>query len=289
MRLMKIESMPSRPINPKVVSAMNMLRKWSAITLACVIAASMVLLAGCAEKSDQSQSEYADEAFIQSLAKGYEARDTLVGQSSKAEKSAEYYEKLVDAELEQVEQYQSAQFSDSKLQENAIAYINALKDQRAAAELYATDNSKYKQDWQNAYDKRTALLKTFVDNYGFAVSPEHQDSLDKLVSHGKKVERDNNQKEAIESLASSINLEFTERYSTFVGQATATNNTGYDFDYIAFDVELFDSSGVKVETASLYANHWLDGETIALDCYTSIKELPSTVKVIPSNYKVADA
>lgn len=163
---------------------MNMLRKWSAITLACVIAASMVLLAGCAEKSDQSQSEYADEAFIQSLAKGYEARDTLVGQSSKTDKSAEYYEKLVDAELEQVEQYQSAQFSDSKLQENAIAYINALKDQRAAAELYATDNSKYKQDWQKAYDKRTSLLKTFVDDYGLTVSADHQDSLDKLVSHG---------------------------------------------------------------------------------------------------------
>ena len=251
---------------------MNMLRKWSAIILACVIAASMVLLAGCAEKSDQSQSEYADEAFIQSLAKGYEARDTLVGQSSKAEKSAEYYEKLVDAELEQVEQYQSAQFSDSKLQESAIAYINALKDQRAAAELYATDNSKYKQDWQKAYDKRTALLKTFVDDYGLTVSADHQDSLDKLVSHGKKVKRDNDQKEAIESLASSINLEFTEQYSTFIGKTTAT----------------FDSNGIKVETTSLYASHWLDGETIALDCYTSIMEPPSTVKVIPSNYKVAD-
>ena len=58
--------------------------------------------------------------------------------------------------------------------------------------------------------------------------------------------------------------------SMFIGKTTATNNTGYDFDYINFDVELFDSSGVKVETASLYANHWLDGETIALDCYTSI-------------------
>ena len=53
-------------------------------------------------------------------------------------------------------------------------------------------------------------------------------------------------------------------------------------------MELFDSNGIKVETTSLYANHWLDGETIALDCYTSIKEPPSTVKVIPSNYKVAD-
>ncbi len=143
-------------------------------------------------------------------------------------------------------------------------------------------------EWQKAYDKRTSLLKTFVDDYGLTVSADHQGSLDKLVSHGKKVERDNDQKEAIESLASSINLEFTERYSTFVGQATATNNTGYDFDYINFDVELFDSNGIKVETTSLYANHWLDGETIALDCYTSIKEPPSTVKVIPSNYKVAD-
>lgn len=268
---------------------MNMFRKWSAVILACVLAAGMVLFVGCAEQGDQNQSEYADEAFIQSLAKGYEARDTLVEQSSKADKSAEYYEKLVDAELEQVEQYQSAQFSDSKLQENAIAYINALKDQRAAAELYATDNSKYKQDWQKAYDKRTSLLKTFVDDYGLTVSADHQDSLDKLVSHGKKVERDNDQKEAVESLASSITLEFTERYSTYVGQTTATNNTGYSFDYINFNVELFDSSGVKVETASLYASHWLDGETIALDCYTSIKEPPATVKIIPSNYKIADA
>ena len=102
------------------------------------------------------------------------------------------------------------------------------------------------------------------------------------------MERDNDQKEAIESLASSISLEFTEQYSTFIGKTTATNNTGYDFDYINFDVELFDSNGIKVETTSLYANHWLDGETIALDCYTSIKEPPSTVKVIPGNYKVAD-
>ena len=49
--------MPSRPINPKVVSAMNMLRKWSAITLACVIAASMVLLAGCARRYEQDMKK----------------------------------------------------------------------------------------------------------------------------------------------------------------------------------------------------------------------------------------
>lgn len=260
-----------------------------AAALACALAACAAMFAGCAEQNGQDQPQYADEAFMQSLAKGYEARDALVEKSTKTDKSTEYYEKLVDAELNQVEKYQSSQFEDSKLQENAIAYINSLKDQREAAELCATDNEKFQQDWQKAYDKRATLLKTFVDEYGLTVSSSCQDSLDKLVSHGKKVERDNNEKAAVESLAGTINLEFTEQYSTFTGQATVSNNTGYDFDYINFKVELFDANGVKVETTGLYANHWLNGETIVLNCYTSQKEAPATVKIVADGYEIADA
>lgn len=138
-------------------------------------------------------------------------------------------------------------------------------------------------------DKRTALLKTFVDDYGLTVSSSCQNDLDRLVSRGKKVERETSQKAAVESLASAVNLEFSEQYSSVVGKATVTNNTGYDFDYVGFNVELFDSNGVKVETTSLYANHWLNGETVVLDCYASIKDLPASVKVIADNYQVADA
>ena len=260
-----------------------------AAALVCVLAASVALLGGCAEKGGQGQPEYADDSFVQSVAKGFEARAALAEKTAKSSQSEEYYKKLVDAELEQVEQYQSAQFEDSKLQENAISYINSLKDQRSAAESYATDNDKFQQDWQKAYDKRTALLRTFVDDYGLTVSSACQEDLDRLVSHGKKVERETNQKAAVESLANSINLEFAEQYSSVVGKATVTNGTGYDFDYISFDVELFDANGVKVETANLYASHWLNGETVALDCYASLKELPASVKVIVDSYRVADA
>ena len=266
------------------------IKRTLAAALACVLAACVALLVGCAaQQSSQEQPQYSDEAFMQWLAKGYEARDALAGKTPKADKSAEYYEKLVDAELGQVEKYQGSQFEDSKLQESAIAYINSLKDQRAAAELYSTDNDQFKKDWQKAYDKRTALLKTFVGDYGLTVSASCQDSLDKLVSHGKKVERDSSEKAAVESLASSIDLEFSEKYSSVSGQATVANNTGYDFDYVNFNVELFDESGVKVETASLYATHWLNGETIVLNCYTSQKEVPASVKVVADSYKVADA
>ena len=126
----------------------SILKKCSLLSLFAA-AACALLLVGCAGgNGNQGETEYADDAFIASLAKGYEARDTLIEQSAKEKGSVEYYEKLVDAELNQVEQYQTAQFQDSKLQETAIAYINALKDQRVAAGLYSTDNDQYKKDWQ---------------------------------------------------------------------------------------------------------------------------------------------
>ena len=132
-----------------------------------------------------------------------------------------------------------------------------MKDQRVAAGLYSTDNDQYKKDWQKAYDKRTELLCVFVEDYGLTVSGPHQDSLDALVSHGKKVTRDNSEKAAIESLAASIVPEFTQEYSSYTGKATVTNNTGFDFDSISFEVELFDASNVKIETAYMSASHWL--------------------------------
>ena len=64
--------------------------------------------------------------------------------------------------------------------------------------------------------------------------------------------------------------------------------TGPD-GYINFKVELFDANGVKVETTGLYANHWLNGETIVLNCYTSQKEAPATVKIVADGYEIADA
>ncbi len=256
---------------------------------ACALIASATLLTACAGNSGRDQTGYADDSFMQSLAKGFEARDALAENSTKSSNSEKYYEMLVDAELAQVEQYQNAQFESSKLQESAIAYINSLKDQRTAAESYSTDNDKFQQEWQRAYDKRTSLLKTFVDDYGLTVSSSCQDDLNKLVGHGKKVERETNQKAAAESLANKINLEFTEQYSSVTGKATVTNDTGYDFDYISFSVEMFDQGGVKVETSSLYANHWLAGETIVLNCYASLKELPASVKVVSNTYQVADA
>ncbi len=262
-------------------------KTFTAILISALVA-NAVFLAGCSTGESQNQVESADSGFIQSVAKGFEARDALTEKSSKANTSEEYYKKLVDAELEQVERYQDAQFADDKLREDAIAYIDSLKDQRSAAESYSTDNDKFQQDWQKAYDKRTTLLKVFVDDYGLTVSSGCQEDLDRLVSHGKKVEREANQKLAAESLAKAINLEFVEQYSSIAGKATVTNSTGYDFDYISFNVELFDANGVKVDTSSLYANHWLDGETIVLDCYTSLKELPASVKVIADYYQVSD-
>ena len=46
-------------------------------------------------------------------------------------------------------------------------------------------------------------------------------------------------------------------------------NTSSDFDYVNFNVKLFDESGIKMKKTNLCATHWLDSETIASNCYTA--------------------
>lgn len=268
------------------------MRKGTVKTLALVAVTALVVsaLVGCGnQSSSSSEPQYADGEFIQSVAKGFEARSALIEKAKPSDASSNYYESLVAAELKEVEGYQSAAFEDGKLQEYAISYINALKDQKEAASFYSSDNEKYQEDWSKAYDKRSTLLQVFVENYGLSVSSSCQDALNDLVSHGKKVTRDANEKNAIEALANSIDLELTKEYSHYMGKATVTNSTEYDFDSISFNVEVFDSSNVKIDAATMYANHWLAGETIVLDCYISPANggEPETLKIVPSYYTIA--
>lgn len=56
-------------------------------------------------------------------------------------------------------------------------------------------------------------------------------------------------------------------------------NTSSDFDYVNFNVKLFDESSIKMKKTNLCATHWLDSETIASNCYTAPKEIPASAKV----------
>ena len=85
-------------------------------------------LFGCSSSSTE-EVHYADQDFIQSMSKGLEARWALTDQKNPDEtETIKDMQSYIQAELDQLTQYESATFEDTKLQEQALRYINVLKD-----------------------------------------------------------------------------------------------------------------------------------------------------------------
>ena len=255
--------------------------------LACALAAALAMaaLAGCSGSQAQN-SEPADSAFMASLSKGLETRFDLVAKMDKTGKSSEAITQCVQAELNALSDYTSATFEDTKLQQVAITYINLLYDQLEAAKLYDDDSDGYVTAWRKASSARSILLAQFVSDWGLSVSKDHEKALNELVSSGKSAAREADRDQKVNDLAASIELSFTKDYSV-KGTATVKNDTGLDFDNIWLSVEIFDDSGVKTTTSSLSASHWLDGETIVMDCYVRGSEIPANYKIVVENYTIA--
>jgi hypothetical protein len=50
--------------------------------------------------------------------------------------------------------------------------------------------------WDETYDKRTAVIKKFVDKYDLKVSDKYADTLKELVDNGKAAQAQNDEKDA---------------------------------------------------------------------------------------------
>lgn len=102
------------------------------------------------------------------------------------------------------------QFKDSKLQEQIIAYLNSLDDQLSVVKKYSNTSAEYTNAWNEVYDKRSTILKTFVDKYGLKVDSKYQDTLDDLVRNGNSVQEKNETDQVINNLVSLAQFDRTE-------------------------------------------------------------------------------
>ena len=151
------------------------MKKKSIFIVLLIAVLSVAMLSACSSSSDEPS--YSDKAFISSLAKGLEARWAIIDKNGEDhEDTVQDYKDFIQAELDQVEKYQSAAFEDTTLQEKALAYINVLKESMENVD-YAVSDTDYDK-WSEVYDKRTIMIKDFVDNYGLTVSSKYQDELD---------------------------------------------------------------------------------------------------------------
>lgn len=231
-----------------------------------------ILLTGCGAASQTATTEteihYADEDFIADLATGLQSRwDTQPANGATedeiltgSDEHKQYYTDLVDAELNVLEKYQSMPFGNSKLQEYAISYINCLKQQKEAASYITTSYETYEEKWEEAYNNRTKLIVTFVNDYGLKVDEAHQATLDDFIAREKVIKEDEKVKTTIDSMMQNLTIEVTkDEYDWKTYEAVLENNTGKDFDYFGITLNIYDSDKVQIDSLYAQMQNWKNG------------------------------
>ena len=160
------------------------MKKATVLLASCMIGTGL-LFTGCSGSQQESKQEeeihYADEDFVKDMAKGLEARWTLNEQDESKEgydaidlQSSEYKDMMIsyiNAELDCIGKYKDEKFEDSKLQEEAISYINLLNDHIEICDYIPVDYyGKYLEEFQPIYDGRSKIIQDMADNYGLTVS-----------------------------------------------------------------------------------------------------------------------
>lgn len=265
-------------------------------SLLAIMISGVIILPGCSSSTASSESsaaasstiQYADSDFIADLEEALQARwnisDTAdenyeSGKITSEDALYDEYQKAVDTEYDMVSKYLNERFRDSKLQELAVSYINALKDQKDTAKTRLT-NTDAEKTWSDAYNTRAKILQQLVNDYGVKVRDEYQDNLNELLADGSSVQKSEDEKEAIEKLLKDFHFEQTaDEYGFKTYTATVQNSSGYDFDEFDVNINLLDSDGTLVETQYAYVSNWKNGQSAKFEFETDTEFSSTEVSV----------
>lgn len=249
-------------------------------------------LAACGSTSASEGVKYGDDHAMATIADGLAKRFEIVNndQSNATNEEAKAQVKRgVQAEIDTDTPLKTEQFKDTKLQEKVLSYLNVLQESMDVIDNYMYGSVEYDEQWTKVFDKRTEILKTFVDDYGLKMqSATDQATLDELVANGASAAKSRNEKEVIDKLVSSLKFEkekedFGEYYSYV---AVGENTSDISFENVSIVVGLYDADGVKTE-AYANANLWEPGEKVKFEVvaqHVDAKEIKATVQY----YAVAD-
>lgn len=230
-----------------------------------ILVLSIGLVVGCGS----NDPDYADEDFLNAIAKGLEARwdipetEVEAGSKEDLEQSTEW----VDAELNEVQEYTNATFEDTKLQELAIEYINLLKQQKEALDYLTTDYDKYYDLWQEAYEQRTKVITEINNRYELPIDSEYADVLKEMATEAKGVEDQEQLEKDIEKMLADAKLKKQESYGNYECTLTVTNITGEEFSDFETQINFLDKDGAVVESTSDWVNNWNPDTTVKFNFF----------------------
>lgn len=248
-----------------------------------------LLLVGCSTKEEETKEEpqYADDAFVQDMASGLQARWYLTDQDEQKEgyedipvNSEEHKDMMlsyINAELDYIGKYQNEQFEDSKLQEIAIKYINLLNQHIEICEYITVDYEKYYEEFEPIYNERSKVITELVEDYGLTVEEKYQTTLNDFLTNSQLVTETENKEKQIEELVKNIQFSMTENiggdYKKY--SATVENTTDINFSQLQLTINLLDADGVILESTYSFINNFASGQKANFEFNTD-KEFVST-------------
>lgn len=246
-------------------------------------------LTGCQAQKDQGP-DYADDEAMDIIAGSIMARADLVdsyegeGVDTTSMKSLQSY---IDIEREHVDKLRTRVFEDSEMQESVLAYINTLDDADKALESNPVASAEFHKEWNSIYDKRSVLLKEFVEEYGLEVDEKHQETLDEMIANGAAATKRSQVEEALEGLMSSVAFEKqNDGYGFTTYCAVIENTTGVDFENVGMTLSLYDADGVRAEEAYIGAASWKSGERVRFEAVSEVDAAETRVSI--DYYDVVD-
>ena len=137
------------------------------------------------------------------------------------------------------------------------------------------------------YDKRTSLLKLFVDEYGLSVGEKHQEVFDEMIANGAAATKKSQIDEALETLMSSVTFEKqNDGYGLITYVAIVENTTGVDFGNVSVTLGLYDADGVRAQDAYLSTTSWPAGEKVKFETISEVDAVETRVAI--DYYEVAE-
>lgn len=222
-------------------------------------------LASCGYKG--SNGTY-DKDFIRSMENGLQARWNITDHAVDPNNpTKEEYSKAISKEYDSVVSYKNKRFKSDKLHEEALAYINAVKQEKDA--LNYVNESSFDSKWSKAYDKRTEAILRINKIYKIKVDKDNESNLSELTRNGDKVVAAGAKKQAIDDLIKIIKFKEVkdeDGYKTF--DADVKNNSEYVFKSFGIKVQLKDKNGTVVETVPVEAYDWTKGQTTRFEMET---------------------
>lgn len=246
-------------------------------------------LTGCQQQKD-SGPDYADDEAMEIIAESVMARADLVDEYEKEgvdTTSMKSLQSYIDTERDHVDKLRTRVFEDTEMQESVLAYINTLDDADKVLENNPVNSAEFYKEWNSIYDKRSMLLKEFVDKYGMEVDEAHQEVLDEMIANGAAATKKSKIDDALAALVASVPFEKqNDGYGLITYSAIVENTTGVDFENVSMTLGLYDADGVRAEDAYIGTTSWAAGERVKFETVSEIDAAETRISI--DYYEVAD-